>query len=252
MVISVNSWLTNFCNEKSYQRNWIMIMEITSKLKILDQIYSIYVSFLATQNLACQIKCDHCCTSGVTLTTLEGYKIIDRLSLDSGSAVVEKIRTALEIKRLRPHVTTNRLARLCAAGHDPPVEQNNLALEACPLLLEHECPIYELRPYGCRCLVSRYHCGETGYAEIDDFVLSVNTVFLQTIEHVDAGGCSGNLVDVLQALSIEQNRNAYCSNSLHCSANKLIPNQPLEVLMIPPEHRTKMEPILEDLRRITV
>ncbi len=85
---------------------------------------------------------------------------------------------------------------------------------------------------------------------MDDFVLSVNTVFLQTIEHVDAGGCSGNLVDVLQAMSDEKNRAAYRSGALHCSANKLIPNQPLEVLMIPPEHQTKMEPILQELREI--
>ena len=144
------------------------------------------------------------------------------------------------------------LAQLCARGDDPPRAEDNRDLPACPLLQNHQCPIYELRPYGCRCLVSRHNCGDKGFAEIDNFVLSVNTVFLQTIEHVDAGGCSGNLVDVLQTLSIEQNRNAYCSNTLHCSANKLIPNQPLEVLMIPPEHRTKMEPILKDLRRITV
>jgi hypothetical protein len=107
-----------------------------------------------------------------------------------------------------------------------------------------------LRPYGCRCLVSRHNCGQTGYAEIDDFVLSVNTVFLQTIEHIDAGGCTGNLVDVLQAMSEDQNRQAYCSSTLHCSANRLIPNQPIQVLMIPPEHRKKMEPILEALRGI--
>ena len=80
----------------------------------------------------------------------------------------------------------------------------------------------------------------------------MNTVFLQTIEHVDAGGCSGNLVDVLLALSVEKNREDYGNRALHCSANKLIPNQPLEVLMIPPEHRSKIEPILEKLRQISV
>ena len=66
----------------------------------------------------------------------------------------------------------------------------------------------------------------------------------------DAGGCTGNLVDVLEAMSDERNREAYCSSALHCSSNKLIPNQPLQVLMIPPEHRSKMEPILMELRKI--
>lgn len=225
-------------------------MDITLKLKILNQIYAIYDKFTASLDLACKKYCDHCCTSDLILTTLEGYKIIERFSPDTDAEVIRRIRSAAEIKRLRPQVTTNRLAQLCAEGVDPPREADQSDRQTCPLLQDHQCPIYELRPYGCRCLVSRHNCGETGYAEIDDFVLSVNTVFLQTIEHVDAGGCSGNLVDVLQALSSEKNRTAYCSSALHCSANKLIPNQPLEVLMIPPEHRGKMEPILEELRGI--
>jgi len=227
-------------------------VDITSKLKILDRIYAIYDKFAASLEPACKQYCDHCCTSGVILSTLEGYKIIERLSADPQTDTIQRIRYASEINRLRPRITTNRLAQLCADGADPPQEADNMDLPACPLLRDHQCPIYELRPYGCRCLVSRHNCGDQGYAEIDDFVLSVNTVFLQTIEHVDAGGCSGNLVDVVQALSIENNRKAYCRSALHCSANKLIPNQPLEVLMIPPEHRREMEPILQELRQITV
>jgi len=225
-------------------------MDINSKIKILDQIYAIYDEFAGSLDLACKKYCDHCCTSGVTLTTLEGYKIFDGLDSTSRTEVIQKITAASEIQRMQPQLTTNRLAQLCAQGADPPQEADNLDPPACPLLLDHQCPIYDLRPYGCRCLVSRHNCGETGWAQIDDFVLSVNTVFLQTIEHVDAGGCSGSLVDVLLAMSKEENREAYCKNALHCSANKLIPNQPLEVLMIPPEHRQNMEPILKKLRQI--
>jgi len=225
-------------------------MNLASRLKILDQIYAIYDQFTASLDLACKKGCDNCCTSGVLMTTLEGYKIIDRLSSMADNDLIQQIRCASKIKRLRPQITTNRLAQLCAEGIDLPEEENNIDLQTCPILQDNQCPIYELRPYGCRCLVSRHTCGEKGYAEIDDFVLSVNTVFLQTIEHVDAGGCSGNLVDVLQAMSVENNREAYGNSILHCSASKLIPNQPLEVLMIPPEHRTKMEPILQQLRQI--
>ena len=225
-------------------------MDINSKIKILDQIYAIYDEFAGSLNLACEKYCDHCCTSGVTLTSLEGYKIFDGLNSTSRTKVTQKITAASEIRRLQPRLTTNRLAQLCAQDADPPIEADNLDLPACPLLSDHDCPIYELRPYGCRCLVSRHNCGETGYAEIDDFVLSVNTVFLQTIEHVDAGGCSGSLVDVLLAMSKDENREAYRGSALHCSANKMIPNQPLRVLMIPPEHRQNMEPILKQLRQI--
>ncbi|CAB1075396.1 hypothetical protein JY97_09570 [Alkalispirochaeta odontotermitis] len=227
-------------------------MDINSKLNILDQIYAVYDKFTATLDTACQKYCDHCCTSGVTLTTLEGYKIIDSLASKDDNPVIQKIQSASEIKRLRPRLTTNGLAQVCARGGDPPQEEDNLDLPACPLLQDHQCPVYELRPYGCRCLVSRHHCGDKGFSEIDDFVLSVNTVFLQTIEHVDAGGCSGNLVDVLQAMSDGQKRSAYAGGGLHCSANRLVVNQRLEVLMIPPEHRSGMEPILQELRHIKV
>ena len=227
-------------------------MKITSKLKTLDQIYSIYEKFTASLDLACKKYCDHCCTSGVMLTTLEGYKIIERLSSDTDTAVIQKIQSAAKIKRFRPQITTNRLAQLCAAGIEPPEEIESDNWQNCPVLLDHQCPIYALRPFGCRCLISRRNCGENGYAEIDDFVLSVSTVFLQTIEHVDAAGCSGSLVDVLQTMSTAQNREAYRNGKLHCSGNGLIQNQPLEVLMIPPEHREKIEPILQQIRQIKI
>jgi hypothetical protein len=223
---------------------------IASKLKILDQIYEIYDRFADSLDLACKKHCDHCCTSGVTLTTLEGYKIIDHLTSDTEADLIRKICSASQIKRWRPQITTNRLARLCADGVEPPEETGNDQWQNCPVLVDHLCPIYELRPFGCRCLVSRRRCGERGYAEIDDFVLSVNTVILQTIEHVDADGCSGNLVDVLETMWSEQNREVYASGKLHCTSNGLIANQPLEVLMIPPEHRARIEPILQELRRI--
>ena len=226
-------------------------MDINSKLKVLEQIYTIYDNFAVSLDLACKKYCDHCCTSGVTLTTLEGYKIIEGLKPEARMEVVRKIRAASETRRFRPGLTTNRLARLYTDGVDPGEEEGNFDLPACALLSGHQCPIYELRPFGCRCLVSRHNCGEIGYAEIDEFVLSVNTVFLQTIEHIDADGCTGNLVDILLAMSIENKREAYCSSALHCSANRLVPNQPLQVLMIPPEHRAEMEPILKELREIT-
>jgi hypothetical protein len=227
-------------------------MIIASKLKILDQIYSIYDRFADSLDLACKKLCDHCCTSGVILTTLEGYKIIDRLISDTDTGFIQKIRSASEINRFRPQITTNRLARLCADGIEPPEETGSENWQVCPVLQDHQCPLYEVRPFGCRCLVSRRHCGEKGYAEMDDLVLSVNTVILQTIEHVDAEGCSGNLVDVLQTMSMEQNREAYRNGKLHCTGNGLIANQPLQVLMVPPEHRARIEPILQELRQVKI
>jgi hypothetical protein len=100
-------------------------------------------------------------------------------------------------------------------------------------------------------MVSKRKCHETGFAIMDAFVITVNTVFLQVIEHLDWQGCSGNLTDILQCLAIEENRSAYRAASLACLKWGLIPNQKMTVLMIPPEHRIKIEPIVQILRRIT-
>lgn len=227
-------------------------MDISTKLNILDQIYAIYDEFTGSLDLACRKYCDHCCTSGVVLTTLEGYKVADGLNPESIEDVIRKIRSALETDRFRPRITTNGLAKLCADGIDAPEDNVDPNQSPCAILSDHLCPIYELRPFGCRCLVSRHNCGNLGYAELDDFVLSVNTVFLQTIEHVDASGCSGNLIDILWTMADGKKREDYRNLALHCSANRLIPNQPLEVMMIPPEHREKMEPILQELRQISI
>lgn len=225
-------------------------MSFTKKLAILEQIYAIYDEFSATLDLACGKNCACCCTNNVTLTTLEAAKILNDLSSDNKTRIISKIRTGMNKRRFQPRLTTNQLAKLCAGGIEPPSDNSEPKGEECSILENDLCPIYPLRPFGCRCLVSIHNCGEKGYAEIDEFVLSVNTVFLQFIEHIDVPGCTGNLIDVLQVLSSEQRRQAYEAGTLRCSNVELIPNQPLQVIMIPPQHRTRIHPILQSLRQV--
>jgi len=222
------------------------------KSAALDQIYAVYDQFAATLDLACKQYCAHCCTADVTLTTLEGYKIVDELISNREFEVIATIQAATAKKRFQPQITTNQLADLCVAGIEPPDEERLTQWVPCPLLEDNQCPLYLVRPFGCRCLVSRHDCATKGYAEIDDFVLSVNTVFLQTVEHVDIHGCTGNLTDVLVTMSSAENRQAYIENRLDCGAIGLIPNRPLKVLMVPPEHQGKIEPILKQLREIKI
>jgi hypothetical protein len=59
-------------------------------------------------------------------------------------------------------------------------------------------------------------------------------------------------MDVLNVLSSEDNQTAYKNNALNCQTAGLISNHPLKVLMIPPEHRPRMEPILQALREIKI
>jgi Fe-S-cluster containining protein len=224
-------------------------MAISVKLAALEKIYDIYDEFAASLELACKKGCAYCCTTSVTLTTLEGYKIVKQLKSNQNTTWMEQIQRASEKAHFQPQMTTNQFAQMCAAGIDPP-EEEQPASHTCPFLSDDQCPLYSVRPFGCRCLISRHDCGQHGYADIDDFTLSVNTVIMQTIEHLDAGGCSGNMLDVLKVMAGQKNRQAYQEGQLDCASTGLIANQPLKVLMIPPQHRTRMEPILQSLRDI--
>ena len=126
------------------------------------------------------------------------------------------------------------------------------AAGACPLLAGDLCPVYALRPFNCRCFVSRAACAEQGYAEVDEATVAVNTLFLQTIEHIDAGGCTGYLPDVVAALADPEHAQAYREGTLGCAACGLAPNRPLRVLMVPPELRARIDPLVARLREIRV
>ena len=227
-------------------------MALAKKLEALNRVYEIYDVFSATLDLACKKKCAHCCTTNVTLTTLEGYKIVDQLISSGKLDVIDRLKETAGVPRFQPLLTTNRMAELCAAEAKVPQEDTADKWQDCSLLSDSLCTIYDLRPFGCRCFVSRKNCGETGYADIDDFTASVNTVFLQVIEHLDAAGCSGNLIDLLPFMASKDNRRVYEKGELNCEDNGLIVNWELKVLMIPPEHRERIEPILQQLREINL
>ncbi|MEE8430140.1 MAG: hypothetical protein V3S16_02730 [Candidatus Desulfatibia sp.] len=51
-------------------------MEINTKRAVWEQICRIYDDFIGKLEPVCQKYCAHCCTCNVTLTTLEGYRIV--------------------------------------------------------------------------------------------------------------------------------------------------------------------------------
>jgi hypothetical protein len=226
-------------------------MTIEQKLDLLNRIYGIYDAFARGLDVACRKYCAHCCTSNVSLTTLEGYRLVHSRETDHLEHLQQCLEPAFEKRVFRPLLTTNQIAELCRQGREIPEEASGDPAEICPLLEENACPVYSLRPFGCRCLVSRVPCRESGTAEMPDFVLTVNTVFLQMIEHLDATGCTGNLADVLLCLLSADNRQAYREGRLSCSATGLIGNHPLTVLMVPPEHRNRLQPILGALAELS-
>ncbi len=225
-------------------------MDLNSKLAVLDQIYRVYDKFVAGLHTACKKYCAGCCTRNVTMTTLEGYLIAKHMISYEKSSLFENIEKAIPKRRFQPKTTTNRLADLCIRGKDFVKEENDYVDGSCPLLKDRLCPVYQVRPFGCRCFISKHDCRDKGYAEVDSLVLTVNNLFLQFIEHVDSRGFSGNLIDVLKFMATKKNRHNYKRNTLNNSDIGLIPNLKITVLMIPPEHRVKIKPILNDLQSI--
>ena len=197
--------------------------------------------------MACKRGCSMCCTQNVTMTTLEGRAIIEYLSLNDQEALLSLASGTPHSEWYRPPITTNDFALFCLKGKEPPEEQNDHSGVACRFLSKNECVIYDARPFGCRCFFSTQACETEPCAVVDPFLLTVNTVFLQFIEHIDAGGFFGNLNDVL-ALLASGNRNNFTNNSVHLST--LPRNRTIPGLLITPEHQERMGPILRDLKRI--
>lgn len=227
-------------------------MDMKAKLTILERMVAIYDQFIGDFDVACEKFCAHCCTANVTMTTLEGYRIFDHLHQSGGTHHLERIVANPHPDRFQPLITINRMADICARDGDLPEEHLNPAAGPCPILQDDACPLYPVRPFGCRCMVSAQHCGQSGFADMDPFILTVNDLFLQHLEHIDAQGYTGNFADVMAFLAVEDNRSKYVDGMLGPAPDNLVPNQPVFVLMIPPEHRERVQPILQQIRSIQV
>ncbi|BBO90125.1 YkgJ family cysteine cluster protein [Desulfosarcina ovata] len=225
-------------------------MELNTKLAILERMIGIYDEFLSQFDLACEKYCAHCCSANVTLTTLEGYRIIDHLETNNLIGQLETIARLAHPDRFIPKVSINRMADICARDGDLPEEPMDPEAGPCPVLTDDACPLYAVRPFGCRCMVSARNCATTGFADMDPFILTVNDVFLQHLEHIDAQGYTGNFADVMGFLADPENRQNYSSGRLGGAPTGLVANQPVFVLMIPPEHRKRIQPLLDQIRSI--
>jgi Fe-S-cluster containining protein len=227
-------------------------MHIEQKMAALEALYRIEEEFGKRLDTVCRQGCACCCTARVTMTTLEGYRIAAYLQRRGEEERFWQIRKELAANRFVPRTTTNGLVEICLAGEDPPAEAVDGDAGTCPLLEEDRCPLYPVRPLVCRTMRSRTDCAATGYADMDDFSVTVSTVLMQYVEHIDAGGCSGNLADIMGLFSSAANRAVYAEGGLPCTGSGLVNNRPIPALMIPPEHRKRIQPLLEQIARIRV
>ena len=210
------------------------------RLDQLRQLYDLYDAFMAEADIVCHKGCATCCTCNVTITSLELDYIKATLGPGKAGFLMERVGKNLAKKRFQPKTTINGFARLCMEGKDIPEEENDPAWGECPLLLNNTCTIYPVRPFGCRSLVSQEDCSRLGVATLPPLVLTVNNLFMQYIEQMDRNGISGNLSDMIIAAS-----------PLSLSTGIVtINNQAVRVLMVPPEHRERVGPLLQDMNRI--
>lgn len=223
-------------------------MPLDAQLDALARIYHVLDDTLDGRDyLACHRGCSACCTQNVTMTTLEGYRVLTHLDAGEMKPLLERLSALMVETRCHLNSTLNEQS-LQSTGDDSTIEEMDLpAIGICPLLVDEVCLIYPDRPLACRTMVSTHDCRSTGYAAMDSFLLTVGNVMLQFTEHIDQNGLSGNLIDVLRHLSGETNRRQYEAGATMEPKSGLPANHPLAVLMVPPEHRRQISPILTRL-----
>ncbi|MCG8530290.1 MAG: YkgJ family cysteine cluster protein, partial [Desulfovibrionales bacterium] len=195
------------------------------KLSVLEQLYGLHDKALADLgmgDLFCEKGCAQCCTCNVTLTRLEAFYIKEGLGEDR-FRVLERLAQGAPEPRYRPQLSMNAFVRACMEGEDAPDGENDPSWGSCPLLEDGICTIYPLRPLGCRSLVSRKNCAETGYADMDPLVLTLNNLFIQFVEHLDRDGRTGNFSDMLMAVLDGE------ENGLTLEGKGFAPNGPIPV-----------------------
>ena len=80
-----------------------------------------------------------------------------------------------------------------------------------------------------------------------EMILSVNNVILQYIEAVDQPGGTGNLLDVLGYMAQDAFRRDYLNAKGPNASDRLPANRAISALMVPPEHRRAIAPLIQSL-----
>ncbi|MDA8165681.1 MAG: YkgJ family cysteine cluster protein [Desulfobacteraceae bacterium] len=211
--------------------------DLASKKEALLRIYSWHEAWGCRFSMACRRGCSSCCTRSVTVTGLEAAVLREHLA-ETGRTGLLAALPSLAADNHRPRTTTNELAAACLQEIESDGEPESWNFDSCPFLADQVCTIYPARPFGCRAFASLVPCADAGTAEVPPLLLTINTVLLQLIEHLDQGGIWGNLLDVL-AVDLETKTNG--QGPLTC--------RPCPGFLIPPEEQEEIDALLRALFR---
>ncbi len=169
-------------------------MKETIYLTIIDQ----FSNWAADFGSACSKGCNPCCTQNITITALEGERILNFVMTHGMEGwLAEKLQEPQRADR--PRMTTNEFAHACLTGREADGGENG-TIAPCPFLEDHACRIYPVRPFACRCFISTVRCSRAQPARIAAHYLTAATAMMQLIEHLGQKEYWGNMTDVLPAL----------------------------------------------------
>lgn len=225
-------------------------MDVEKRLKLLEKIYRMHDTYTSNTQTVCHKGCAACCTCNVTATTMEVLLVYHHLASQGRTERLEAKASSAPSGRFQPKMTINQMVAMCAQGEDLPEETNDPRAGACILLEDDLCSIYSKRPFGCRAMLSSSDCSLGGEAQMPSLMLSINNVIMQYLEAIDQPGGSGNFIDVLRFFTDTANRRSYTHGEAIPPSKGMLINRSFPVLMVPPEHRSSIGPLVQWLKEV--
>lgn len=226
------------------------------KRRILEIIYRSFSQWSEQESWACAKGCAACCSQNVTITALEGEQILNQILAEGKEKwLAQKIDQ--QASPHRPEQTINEYARICLDGGEPSQENPAGPSRHCPFLEDGSCSIYQVRPFSCRCFLSKEQCSPSRPALVDNKHLAASTAISQLIEHLGQFEYWGNMLDVLPAM-LDISRYAPIREQL---ANPNLPDSsrlltlkasPLPGFLLGPDDYEQVAPLLETIFQETI
>lgn len=225
---------------------------INIRLTILDKIFGLYDEIIKKYSFSCQKGCSSCCTRNVTVTSLESFLLSDYILADRCQDFSDALKKSASLPRFIPKTTANGFVSIIMSGEEEPEEFIDPSWKPCPFLgSSGVCGIYDARPFHCRCMHSEQVCEDGGYSVLPPFIVTLNNVFLQYIEHLDKNGFISNLTDAALWMLNPVNRQSYAEDhDLNGLPADFVRCMAMPFLMVPPEHQEQIRPVLTALSEI--
>ncbi len=217
-----------------------------SEFAALEAIYDFYDQFTRGFSMACQKGCNVCCTTNVTVTSLEARYLFQSGKLDGSR--MKDLEAERQKEHFIPSTTINTTAAMCLAQKPIPEETSPLTFNRCPLLdKEGLCSVYEHRPFACRAMSSETVCTEGGQADMPSFLVTVNLALYQVLEHLDAEGWYGNLLDLIPIAALQEKDQA--ARLVAAEKGRIKTNRQLPGFIVPPDDTIRFRSFLRRLSK---